>query len=299
MSDETLLADGANGANGTAARPTRHAGPGRSGLESRQRHAKARARSSFSGFAYWAVIVFFFMPLVVLLVASFDREKGGEWSGFSFVWYVQLFTQSGELWRAFGNSVAIALASALTATALGTLAAIGVTWYKFPFRGYVRTLNFLPMILPEIVIGISLLVFFAGVGLKLGLVSIYIAHATFNLPFVFLMVSARLDEFDYSVIEAARDLGASEFQTLMKVIVPMSMPGIASGFLTAVTLSLEDFVITFFVTGPGATTLPLFVYSAIRFGVSPVINALSVVMVAGTVALILPLRNYLKYIAAK
>ena len=117
--------------------------------------------------------------------------------------------------------------------------------------------------------------------------------------FVFLLVLARLEEFDFSIIEAARDLGANDTQTLMKVIVPMTMPGIVSGFLTAVTLSLEDFVITFFVTGPGATTLPLFVYSAIRFGVSPVINALSVVMILGTIALTWSMRNFLKYIAAK
>jgi spermidine/putrescine transport system permease protein len=112
-------------------------------------------------------------------------------------------------------------------------------------------------------------------------------------------VLARLEEFDFSIIEAARDLGACERQTLFKVILPISMPGIISGFLTAVTLSLEDFVITFFVTGPGATTLPLYVYSAIRFGVSPVINALSVVMILGTVLLSWSMRNFLKYIAAK
>ena len=162
-----------------------------------------------------------------------------------------------------------------------------------------QAITFLPMILPEIIIGVSLLVFFAGIKLKLGLFTIFIAHTTFNLPFVFLMVMARLDEFDYSIIEAAHDLGASERQTLLRVIVPVCMPGIISGFLTAVTLSLEDFVITFFVSGPGSTTLPLYVYSAIRFGVSPVINALSVVMILGTVVLTYSLRNFLKYIAAK
>jgi spermidine/putrescine transport system permease protein len=157
----------------------------------------------------------------------------------------------------------------------------------------------MPMILPEIIIGVSLLIFFQGIHLKLGLMTIFIAHATFNLPFVFLMVMARLDEFDFSIIEAAHDLGASEMQTLLKVTVPVCMPGIVSGFLTAVTISLEDFVITYFVTGPGASTLPIYIYSAIRFGVSPVINALSVVMICGTVILTFMLRNFLKYIAAK
>ncbi|HPE36795.1 MAG TPA: ABC transporter permease, partial [Spirochaetales bacterium] len=162
-----------------------------------------------------------------------------------------------------------------------------------------RTVTFLPMILPEIIIGVSLLVFFSGLGVRLGLFTVFVAHVSFNLPFVFLLVLARLEEFDFSIIEAARDLGATEAQTLARVILPMIMPGIVSGFLTAVTLSLEDFVITFFVTGPGATTLPLYVYSAIRFGISPVINALSVVMILGTVALTWSMRNFLKYIAAK
>ena len=239
------------------------------------------------------------MPLFVLLVYSFNESKSGSWTGFSLRWYIKLFTDSPNLWRAFGNSAIVALGSALAATVIGTLGAVGVNWYRFRLRGYLRTITFLPMILPEIIIGVSLLVFFSGIGMKLGLFTVFVAHTSFNLPFVFLLVLARLEEFDFSIIEAARDLGASEKQTLFRVILPISMPGIISGFLTAVTLSLEDFVITFFVTGPGATTLPLFVYSAIRFGVSPVINALSVVMILGTVILSWSMRNFLKYIATK
>ena len=155
------------------------------------------------------------------------------------------------------------------------------------------------MILPEIIIGVSLQIFFAAAHIKLSLFTIFIAHTTFNLPFVFLMVMARLDEFDFSIIEAARDLGANETQILFKVTLPICMPGIVSGFLTAITISLEDFVITFFVAGAGASTLPVFISSAIRYGISPVINALSVVMILGTVVLTYLLRNFLKYIAAK
>jgi spermidine/putrescine transport system permease protein len=239
------------------------------------------------------------MPLFVLVLYSFNESKSGSWTGFSLRWYIKLFSDSPDLWRAFGNSAIIALGSALVATVIGTLGAIGVNWYRFRLRSYLRTVTFLPMILPEIIIGVSLLIFFSGLGFKLGLFTVFIAHVSFNLPFVFLLVLARLEEFDFSIIEAARDLGANDTQTLLKVIVPMTMPGIVSGFLTAVTLSLEDFVITFFVTGPGATTLPLYVYSAIRFGVSPVINALSVVMILGTIALTWSMRNFLKYIAAK
>jgi spermidine/putrescine transport system permease protein len=157
------------------------------------------------------------------------------------------------------------------------------------------------MILPEIIIGVSLSIFFAGVGIHLGLFTIYVAHTTFNLPFVFLMVMARLDEFDFSIIEAAHDLGANETQTLFRVTVPICMPGILSGLLTAITLSLEDFVITFFVAGPGSSTLPVFIYGAItrRGGVTPVISALSVVMILGTVLLCITLRNFLKYVTPK
>jgi len=271
-------------------------GVGEAGRHARRAYGK---KTSFSQTVFIATIVFLFLPLFVLIMYSFNESKGMGWKGFSFIWYQKLFFGSRDLWHAFGNSALIAFSSAASATVIGTLGAIGVNWYKFKLRQYVQVITFLPMILPEIIIGVSLLVFFAGIKMKLGLFSIYIAHTTFNLPFVFLMVMARLDEFDYSIIEAAHDLGASERQTLWRVIIPVAMPGIVSGFLTAVTLSLEDFVITFFVSGPGSTTLPLYVYSAIRFGVSPVINALSVVMILGTVVLTYSLRNFLKYIAAK
>jgi spermidine/putrescine transport system permease protein len=265
------------------------------------RHARRAARKPFSlsQTIFIATIIFLFLPLFVLILYSFNGSKGMNWTGFSFRWYEQLFLHSRDLWRAFWNSVLIAFTSAATATFLGTFGAIAVNWYRFRLRNYVQTISFLPMILPEIIIGVSLSIFFAGVGLNLGLLTIYIAHTTFNLPFVFLMVMARLDEFDFSIIEAAHDLGAGEMQTLLKVTVPICMPGIVSGFLTAITISLEDFVITYFVAGPGSSTLPIYIYSAIRFGVSPVINALSVVMILGTVILTYLLRNFLKYIAAK
>lgn len=265
------------------------------------RHAKRAYRRtfSFSQTIFIATIVFLFLPLFVLILYSFNESKGMNWTGFSLVWYEQLFFNSSNLWRSFWNSILIAMTSAATATVLGTFGAVGVNWYRFRLRGYVQAVSFLPMILPEIIIGVSLLIFFAGVRIPLGLLTIFIAHTTFNLPFVFLMVMARLDEFDFSIIEAAHDLGATEAQTFLKVTVPICMPGIVSGFLTAITISLEDFVITYFVAGPGSSTLPLYIYSAIRFGVSPVINALSVVMILGTVTLTVLLRNFLKYIAAK
>jgi spermidine/putrescine transport system permease protein len=266
------------------------------------RHARRaiRRRFSLSQAVFIAAIVFLFLPLLVLTLSSFNDSSGMKWTHFSVQSYKRLFA-SRELWRAFWNSILIAVTSAGTATIIGTLGAIGINWYRFKLRNYVQIISFLPMILPEIIIGVSLLIFFTGIKMPLGLLTIYIAHTTFNLPFVFLMVMARLDEFDFSIIEAARDLGASERQTLFKVTVPICMPGIISGLITAVTLSLEDFVITFFVSGPGSSTLPIFIYSAItrRGGITPMVSALSVVMILGTVLLTYLFRNFLKYIAAK
>jgi spermidine/putrescine transport system permease protein len=253
---------------------------------------------SFSKFVLILTLVFLFLPLVIIGVYSFSADKGAEITRFSLVWYEKLLFDSGELWAALKNSFIIALSSAAVSTLLGTLAAIGINWYKFKGRLYIQTVSFLPMVLPEVIIGVSMLVFFFGVGIKLGMMTIFIAHTTFCLPFVFLMVLARLDEFDFSIIEAAHDLGATEKQTMIRVIIPAIMPGIFSGFLMAVTMSLEDFVITFFVSGPGSTTLPLYVFSMIRFGVSPVINALSFVMILITMIIAYLLRNFLKTIAA-
>jgi len=276
--------------------------PGHQHQGEASRHARRAIRKafSFSQLIFIFTIAFLFLPLVILIFYSFNDSISMRWAGFSLRWYQRLFSER-ELWRSFWNSILIAFSSALSATVLGTLGAIGVNWYRFRMRSYVQTISFLPMVLPDIIIGVSLAIFFAGVSIPLGLSTIYIAHTTFNLPYVFLMVMARLDEFDFSIIEASHDLGANERQTLFKVTVPICMPGIISGFLTAVTLSLEDFVITFFVAGPGSSTLPIFIYSAItrRGGVTPVISALSVVMILGTVLLTYLLRNFLKYIAAK
>ncbi|MCL2092736.1 MAG: ABC transporter permease [Treponema sp.] len=267
------------------------------------RHAKrgAGAKSfSFSRLVFVVTMIFLFLPLGVLVVSSFNDATSMSWAGFSLRWYQRLLVER-ELWRSLQNSAIIALSSALSATVIGTFGAIGINWYRFKFRSYIQTISFLPMILPEIIVGVSLSIFFASLGIPLGLFSIYIAHTSFNIPFVYLLVTARLHEFDFAIIEAAHDLGATEKQVLFKVTLPVCLPGIIAGFLTAVTLSLEDFVITFFVAGPGSTTLPIFIFSAItrRGGMTPVISALSVVMILGTVVLTYLLRNFLKYIAAK
>lgn len=253
---------------------------------------------SYSSLMLYFTLFFLFLPLFVVVFYSFNNTKGMIWGGFSLRWYKELFTSSPELWSAFFNSILIALTSSLLATVLGTLASIAIKWYDFKLKKYISLISYLPMILPEVIIGISMLIFFSAINMRLGKLTIFIAHTTFNLPFVVMMVSARLDEFDYSTVEAARDLGANERETLFKVIIPSIAPAIASSLLISVTMSLEDFVITFFVSGPGSSTLPLYVYSSIRYGVSPVINALSFVMILGTLLLTCIFRKFLKTIAA-
>ena len=255
-------------------------------------------RWSFSKTVLWLTLLFLFIPLFVIIIYSFNDSKGAEFTSFSMRWYKELFFNSNALWQALLNSLIVAFSSALVSTLLGTMASIGVNWYKFKGKKFIQTLTYLPMVLPEVIIGISMVIFFSGIHLPLGLFTVFAAHTTFCLPFVFLMVNARLDEFDYSIIEAAHDLGATEHQTMMKVVVPAIFPGILSGFLMAITMSLEDFVITFFVSGPGSTTLPLYVYSMIRFGVSPVINSLSVVMILITCTIAFLCRKGLKGFAA-
>ncbi|MGL4986514.1 MAG: ABC transporter permease [Treponemataceae bacterium] len=266
------------------------------------RHARrAINRQKYFSFSFTVLIItllFLFLPLFLIIVFSFNDGKAVTFTHVSLKWYQKLFFDSGDLWQSLFNSFIVALLSGIISTLLGTLAAIGVHWYKFKGKSYIQTVSFLPIILPEVIIGIAMLIFFSTIKTPLGLLTITIAHITFCLPFVFLMVLARLDEFDFSVIEASYDLGATEKQAMTKVIFPCLMPGIFSGFLIAVTMSLEDFVITFFVSGPGSTTLPLYVYSMIRFGVSPVINALSFVMMIATVLIAFSLRKFLKNIAA-
>ncbi len=292
------------------------------------RHARRALQKPSNRFSLSVTImvltfVFLFLPLFVVVLYSFNPGKGSEFTGFSLVWYEQLFFNSRDLWVSLQNSFIVALSSAAVATFLGTLAAIGTSWYKFRGKMYIQTISFLPMVLPEVIIGVSMIIFFAGINqflgnipnfvqslgitapdflyrleLQLGLFTIFLAHTTFCLPFVYLLVLARLDEFDFSIVEAAYDLGATERQVMLKVIIPAIMPGILSAFLIAITMSLEDFVITFFVSGPGSTTLPLYVYSMIRFGVSPVINALSFVVILTTVGIAFVMRNFLKTIAA-
>lgn len=251
-----------------------------------------KRRTSF--FFFCITMLFFYLPLLVLVVYSFNDGKSMVWKGFSLRWYRELFTYSENIWQAFRYSIGVAVVSGLLSTVIGTLGAIALKWYSFKSKKYLQLLTVLPLVVPDIIIGVSLLIMFASIHWKLGLLTIFIAHTTFNIPYVLFIVMARLEEFDYSLVEAAYDLGATERQAFQKVILPMLFPAIISGFLMAVTLSFDDFVITFFVAGPGSSTLPLRIYSMIRLGVSPVINALSVILIALSIVLTISTKKLQK-----
>ena len=230
-----------------------------------------------------AVLAFFYLPIAILVVHSFNASRfGGAWQGFSLRWYAQLLHEP-EIWQAARNTLVIALTATAASLVLGTTAALAL--HRFARTRLQRvhySLIYIPLVVPEILMGISLLMAFVAVGLQLGLFTIFLAHVTFCLSYVALVVLARLQDFDESVLEAARDLGAGWWTAARRVLLPLLLPGLAAAGLIAFTLSLDDFVITFFVAGPGSTTLPIRVYSMIKHGSTPLINALSTILLVLT-----------------
>ena len=233
------------------------------------------------------VYVFLYAPILVLMVFSFNSTRSTRiWEGFSTQWYAALWRDQSIL-DALYNSLIVGITSTVIATIIGTLTAMALTRYRFRGHGVADSTIYAATVMPEIVVGVSLLVFFVAVGMGLGITTIIIAHVAFNISFVTIVVRARLSGMDESIEEAARDLGANPLQTFLRITLPLILPGVMAGALLAFTLSFDDFVITFFVSGVGSSTLPLKIYSMIKFGVSPVINALSTVILVATMVLIL------------
>jgi spermidine/putrescine transport system permease protein len=213
------------------------------------------------------------------------------WTGFSVKWYGALL-ENDDILRAAGNTLIVALFSTFLSTVLGTLLAVGVEIRRRTGK-WLETVIFAPMIIPDIVLAIALLSFFSLLGVRMGLHTIIAAHVVFNLAFVCAVVRARLKSFDWSIVEASADLGASTATTLMRVVVPVLMPAIIAGALLAFTLSVDEFIIAFFTAGAGRSsiTLPMQIFAMIRFGVTPEINALAtIVMSVSVVALALSQR---------
>ncbi len=229
-----------------------------------------------------AVLAFFYLPILVLVVNSFNASRfGGSWAGFSLDWYAKLFA-AREIWHALRNTLIIAFAATAVSSVLGTTAAFALHRYRSGLQRVHYGLIYTPLVVPEILMGISLLLAFVATGVSLGLFTIFLAHVTFCISYVAMVVLGRLQDFDFSVIEAAQDLGASWWTTTRRVFIPLIAPGIGAGALLAFTLSIDDFVISFFVAGPGSTTLPIRIYSMIKHGSPPLINALSSLLLAVT-----------------
>jgi spermidine/putrescine transport system permease protein len=248
------------------------------------------------------VLAFLYAPIILLAVYSFSGSRiPGEWGGFTTEWYARLFDDS-RIQKTIGVSVRVALVSTAIATVLGTMSALALERFKFRGRRVFDALLYLPIIIPDVTMAVMMLMFFTqafdlvdllfGLGLSKGFATIVVSHVAFNIAFVSVVVRARIAGMDATLEQAAADLYANRWQAFRYVTLPLIAPGVLGGALLAITLSLDDVVVTQFVAGPGSTTLPVYVFSLIRKGVTPTINAVSVIMllasltlVAGSVAL--------------
>jgi spermidine/putrescine transport system permease protein len=238
-----------------------------------------------------AVFVFLYAPIVVLIAFSFNQSKRNiVWTGFTTDWYGRALNNA-SLIEAFTNSIMIAVISTILSVVLGGLLALGLHRFRFPGKPVLDGVSALPIVIPEICMGVSLLVFYARIGWPSGLPwplnlsQVIIGHVVFSFPFVAVVVRARMEGFDRSLEEASKDLGASEWQTFWNVTMPYMKTGLIAGGLLAMTLSLDDFVITFFTSGPETITFPVKIYSMVRQSVTPEVNAASTILILFTVAL--------------
>ena len=243
------------------------------------------------------VFGFIYLPVLILIIFSFNEARSvAVFTGFSTSWYKSL-AENDQLLDAARNSLLVGLITTIVATTVGTLTALAMDRYRFKIRTAFDANLYLPIVIPEIVMGISLLLFFNqalfpflnnlfGLRMTTGLHTITLSHIAFDIPFVYVIVRARLADFDRTLEEAAADLGADEWQTFKRVTLPLLMPGIIGGALMAFTLSLDDYLITVFTKGVREQTMPLYIYSLIRRGITPEINALSTVLLFGSIALV-------------
>lgn len=243
------------------------------------------------------VFAFIYLPVLILIIFSFNNTRSvAVFTGFSTEWYTSL-AQNRDLLDAARNSLLVALITTVVATIIGTLTALAMERYRFRMRTAFDANLYLPIVIPEIVMGIALLLFFNqalfpflqnafGIRASTGLHTITISHIAFDIPFVYVIVRARLADFDRALEEAAADLGADEWQTFQRVTLPLLMPGIIGGALLAFTLSLDDYLITVFTKGIREQTMPLYIYSLVRRGVTPEINALSTALLVGSIGLV-------------
>lgn len=246
-----------------------------------------------------SVLIFLFLYIPILVVVVFSFNSGYQitiWEGFSFSWYGKLF-KNPDVWRAFKNSLIIAGVATFISTVIGTAASLAMEKYRFTFRSSLSRVLYLPIIIPDIVLAIALLTFFVLVikiltfflqtEIRLSLLTVILSHIIFNIAYVTIIVRARLQGYDHTIEEAALDLGANEWQTFYRITLPLISPGIIGGALLAFTLSIDDFVITFFTAGVGNTTLSVHIYNSLKFGITPELNAISTMLLINSIVLIL------------
>ncbi len=237
----------------------------------------------------WTGLVFLFLyvPIVLLIVYSFNDSKLNiQWTGFTTRWYIELL-DNDVLLTAFKNSLIVASVTTVLATVLGTVGAWLMFRYRFPFRHALNLLVFIPMVMPEVLMGVSLLILFVNLNLDRGYLTLIIAHTTFCFPFVLVGVQARLEGIDPFLEEAAMDLGATPIQAFWKVIVPYLSPAIFAGALMSFTLSFDEYIVSVFTSGVGSQTLPLKIYGMAKIGLNPQLNALSAIFILVTIVIVL------------
>jgi len=249
--------------------------------------AKSSLRPRYLKLHAVLAFAFLFTPIVTLVIFSFNKARSSTtWTGFSTRWYSALVHNHDAL-QAFRNTIKVAVVATLVATIIGTLAAFALTRFKFGGRSGYSTLIFISLVMPEIVMAISLTAFFRRFAhIELSIKTVIAAHITFCIAFVVVVVKARLTAFDNRLVEAAADLGATPVQAFLRIVLPLATPGIIAGAMLAFTISLDDVVITNFTSGPGSTTLPLYIFGELKFGVSPSINALSTIVLLSALTLL-------------
>ncbi len=246
-----------------------------------------KRESRFPAVIALIVLTSLYLPIIIMVINSFNGAKyGSEWQGFSLKWYKQMFNDSA-IWSAVCTSMMVGVISTLISTIFGVLSAYAIRRFWSRRQSVHYLLIYTPLIVPDILLGMGLLLLFIMFHFQLGIISIIVAHITFSISYVAMVVLGRLQNFDFTLIDAAYDLGASQWTAVRTVLVPLISPGILAGALIAFTLSMDDFVVTFFVAGPGISTLPIHIYGMMKYGALPVINALSVIFLLITVVIIL------------
>ncbi len=252
-----------------------------------KKQRKVREFKPGSVFYACLIYLFLYLPIFVVIAFSFNTsEMNITFQGFTLEWYGRMF-ENRQLMQSFFNTVIVAFWSTVISVIIGTLGALGLYKFEFKLKSLLSSSLYIPIVIPELVFAIALLIFFSSININMNMVTLIISHVTFSMPFVVITVRSRLAGFDKSIEEAARDLGANELRTFFRVTLPMISPGVISGGMLALTMSLDDVVVSFFTAGPESQTLPLEILGMVRKGVSPDVNALSTLMILGTIVLLL------------